>query len=69
MSNVEIAAELGVSEATLYNWRKKYNGMDTKGYDRSGTALERRKRNTWVGSSLNRYCGSTLNMQVAEGKF
>ncbi|MFC5937793.1 transposase [Corynebacterium choanae] len=39
MSTVEIAAELGVSEATLYNWRKKYNGMDTKGYDKSSRPL------------------------------
>ena len=25
----EIAAELGVSPATLYNWRRAYRGMDT----------------------------------------
>jgi transposase-like protein len=25
----EIAAELGVSPATLYNWRRGYGGMDT----------------------------------------
>jgi transposase-like protein len=25
----EIAAELGVSPATLYNWRRTYGGMDT----------------------------------------
>lgn len=25
----EIAAELGVSPATLYNWRRAYAGMDT----------------------------------------
>ena len=25
----EIAAELGVSSATLYNWRRTYGGMDT----------------------------------------
>ena len=25
----EIAAELGVSAATLYNWRRTYGGMDT----------------------------------------
>ncbi|WP_197383260.1 transposase [Mycolicibacterium mengxianglii] len=24
----EIAAELGVSAATLYNWRRAYGGMD-----------------------------------------
>ena len=26
----EIAAELGVSAATLYNWRRAYGGMDTR---------------------------------------
>ena len=25
----EVAAELGVSPATLYNWRRAYGGMDT----------------------------------------
>ncbi len=25
----QIAAELGVSAATLYNWRRAYGGMDT----------------------------------------
>jgi transposase-like protein len=25
----EIAAELGVSAATLYNWRRAYGGLDT----------------------------------------
>src|ERR1700752_111790 len=25
----EVAAELGVSAATLYNWRRAYGGMDT----------------------------------------
>ena len=28
-SGEEIAAELGVSAATLYNWRRTYGGMDT----------------------------------------
>ena len=25
----EVAAELGVTPATLYNWRRSYGGMDT----------------------------------------
>lgn len=28
-TNDEIAAELEVSTATLYNWRRQYSGMDT----------------------------------------
>ena len=28
MTGEEIAAELGVSAATLYNWRRAYGGMD-----------------------------------------
>jgi putative transposase len=28
-SGEEIAAELGISAATLYNWRRQYGGMDT----------------------------------------
>ena len=26
----EICRELGISEATFYNWKKKYGGMDTQ---------------------------------------
>lgn len=28
-SGEEIAADLGISAATLYNWRRQYGGMDT----------------------------------------
>ena len=31
-TNEEIAAELGVSPATLYNWRRAYGGMDAATY-------------------------------------
>ena len=31
----EIAAELGVSSATLYNWRRTYGGMDTDAAQRT----------------------------------
>ncbi|MFE7797961.1 transposase [Nocardia sp. NPDC057440] len=27
----QIAADLGVSAATLYNWRRQYGGVDTDG--------------------------------------
>ncbi|WP_433755766.1 transposase [Nocardia sp. CA-135398] len=26
----EVAAEIGVSTATLYNWRRQYGGVDTE---------------------------------------
>jgi putative transposase len=38
----EIAAELGVSAATLYNWRRTYGGMDT---DAAKELKERREQN------------------------
>ncbi|MGV0476848.1 IS3 family transposase [Mycobacterium kansasii] len=39
----EIAAELGVSAATLYNWRRAYGGMDT---DAAKELRELREQNT-----------------------
>src|ERR1700734_1221467 len=39
----EIAAELGVSAATLYNWRRAYGGMDT---DAAKELKELREQNT-----------------------
>src|ERR1700744_2419841 len=39
----EIAAELGVSAATLYNWRRAYGGMDT---DAAEELRELREQNT-----------------------
>ena len=30
MSGEQVAAELGVSPATLYNWRRAYGGMDAE---------------------------------------
>lgn len=29
MSGEKIAAELGISAATMYNWRRQYGGVDT----------------------------------------
>jgi putative transposase len=34
----EIAAELGVSAATLYNWRRTYGGMDADAAGAQGAA-------------------------------
>jgi putative transposase len=39
----EIAAELGVPAATLYNWRRAYGGMDT---DAAKELKELRDQNT-----------------------
>jgi putative transposase len=37
----EIAAELGVSAATLYNWRRAYGGMDTDAAKELGSCMSR----------------------------
>ncbi len=39
----EIAKDLGVSAATLYNWRRQYGGMDT---DAAKELKELREQNT-----------------------
>ena len=44
----EIAAELGVSAATLYNWRRAYGGMDT---DAAKELKELREHNVKEGHS------------------
>src|SRR5246127_5095189 len=46
-TNEEIAAELEVSAATLYNWRRSYGGMDV---DAAKELKELREQNT-PGSS------------------
>ncbi|CAM3125867.1 transposase [Skermania piniformis] len=38
----QIAAELGVSPATLYNWRRAYGGMDTDAAKELKEALHNR---------------------------
>ena len=45
----EIAAELGVSAATLYNWRRAYGGMDT---DAAKELTELREQNARLKRSL-----------------
>lgn len=36
----QIAADLEVSTATLYNWRRQYSGVDTESRKRARTAPE-----------------------------
>jgi transposase-like protein len=63
----EIAAELGVSAATLYNWRRAYGGMDT---DAAKELRELREQNTRLKRLL---AESELEKdalrEVAKGKF
>jgi|KBSMisStaDraftv2_1062788.scaffolds.fasta_scaffold1965091_1 transposase-like protein len=46
----EIAAELGISPATLYNWRRAYGGMDTD------AAKELKELTTTLGMSERLAC-------------
>jgi putative transposase len=55
----EIAAELGVSAATLYNWRRAYGGMDS---DAAKELKELREQNSRLKLMPRRWCGrSTSN--------
>src|SRR3981189_3148944 len=63
----EIAAELGVSPATLYNWRRAYGGMDTD----AGNGLKELREQS---GRLKRLLGEAELVkdalrEVAKGKF
>ncbi len=63
----EVAAELEVSSATLYNWRRQYSGMDT---DAAKELKELREQN----SKLKRLLAEAelekdALREVAKGKF
>ncbi|BBZ56712.1 transposase [Mycolicibacterium phocaicum] len=60
----EIAAELGVSPATLYNWRRAYGGMDTD------AARELREQNARLKRLLaEAELEKDALREVAKGKF
>jgi putative transposase len=59
----EIAAELGVSAATLYNWRRAYGGMDP---DAAKELKELRQQNTRLKRVL---AEKDALRDVAKGKF
>lgn len=63
----EIAAELGVSAATLYNWRRAYGGMDT---DAAKELRELREQNTRLKRLLaEAELEKDALREVAKGKF
>ena len=63
----EIAAELGVSPATLYNWRRTYGGMDT---DAAKELKELREQNGRLqGSLAEAELEKDALREVANGKF
>ncbi len=63
-TNEEIAAELEVSAATLYNWRRTYGGMDLN------AAKELREQNTRLKRLLaEAELEKDALREVAKGKF
>jgi putative transposase len=63
----EIAAELRVSAATLYNWRRAYGGMDT---DAAKELRELREQNTRLKRLLaEAELEKDALREVAKGKF
>jgi putative transposase len=63
----EIAAELGVSAATLYNWRRAYGGMDT---DAAKELKELREQNGRLKRLLaDAELEKDALREVAKGKF
>ena len=63
----QIAAELGVSAATLYNWRRAYGGMDT---DAAKELRELREQNTRLKRLLaEAELEKDALREVAKGKF
>ena len=63
----EIAAELGVSAATLYNWRRAYGGMDT---DAAKELKELRDQNARLKRLLaEAELEKDALREVAKGKF
>ncbi len=63
----EIAAELEVSAATLYNWRRQYGGMDT---DAAKELKELREQNSRLKRLLaDAELKKDALREVARGKF
>jgi transposase-like protein len=63
----QIAAELGVSAATLYNWRRQYSGMDT---DAAKELKELREQNARLKRLLaDAELEKDALREVAKGKF
>lgn len=66
-SGEEIAAELEVAAATLYNWRRQYGGMDT---DAAKELKDLREQNTRLKRLLaDAELEKDALREVARGKF
>jgi putative transposase len=66
-SGEEIAKELGVSAATLYNWRRQFGGMDT---DAAKELKELREQNARLKRLLaEAELEKDALREVAKGKF
>jgi putative transposase len=67
LAGEQVAAELGVSPATLYNWRRTYGGMDT---DAAKELKELREQNARLKRLLaEAEPEKDALREVAKGKF
>jgi putative transposase len=67
LNGKQVAAELGVSPATLYNWRRAYGGMDT---DAAKELKELREQNSRLKRLLaEAELEKDALREVAKGKF
>ncbi len=67
LNGEQVAAELGVSPATLYNWRRAYGGMDA---DAAKELKELREQNSRLKRLLaEAELEKDALREVAKGKF
>ena len=70
MKTGDLARKHGISEATLYNWKAKYGGMDVSDAKRlraledENSKLKRLLADAMLGSVRNLVCGAGLSITL-----